>query len=134
MIFGARTKIDRAYVEENLELVAKIRKIERETLVGWESLIMSGIQSRSYGDVIINWAQKQAYIGLGIAISVAAELGIDSCPMEGFNASEFDRILGLKEQHLTATVLLPIGYRANDDPYIQLPKVRLPKNEFLIRI
>lgn len=53
--------------------------------------------------------------------------------MEGFDAAEFDNILGLNERDLTATVILPIGYRAEDDMYIQLAKVRRPANKFFIQ-
>ncbi|SFO00047.1 Nitroreductase [Chitinophaga sp. YR627] len=132
LLFAAETRIDETFVKDNIDLMATTRGVERETLAGWESMIMDGIRLRSHGEVMLNWAQKQAYIGLGVAVSVAAEMGIDSCPMEGFDVKEFDRILHLGEENLTATVLLPVGYRAADDMYVQLPKVRRPEAQFLI--
>ncbi|CAM4367472.1 Nitroreductase [Pedobacter westerhofensis] len=132
LVFAAETKLDTAFVDANIELTAKVRNIGTETLAGWKNMIGDGIKLRSNGDVLVHWAQKQAYIGLGIAISVAAELGLDSCPMEGFDPEEFDQILGLKEKNLTATVILPVGYRSEDDGYIQLAKVRRPADEFFI--
>lgn len=41
------------------------------------------------------WAQKQAYIAMGVLLTVCASMGIDSCPMEGFDPKKYDEILGL---------------------------------------
>jgi nitroreductase/dihydropteridine reductase len=43
----------------------------------------------------VAWAARQAYIALGFAIAAAAEAGIASCPMEGFDPSKAAEILGL---------------------------------------
>ena len=64
----------------------------------------------------------------------AAELGIDACPMEGFSVSQFDEILGLKEKGLTTAVIAAIGFRADDDVYSKLNKVRKPEEEMFIHI
>lgn len=39
------------------------------------------------------WAARQAYIALGNLMSAAAEIGIDSCPIEGFLKAEVTQIL-----------------------------------------
>jgi len=52
--------------------------------------------------------------------------------MEGFNATEFDEILQLPKEGLESVVLCAIGYRAVDDHYSQLKKVRFDKNEVFI--
>jgi nitroreductase len=51
-------------------------------------------------------------------------MGVDACPMEGFEPAKFDAILGLKEQGYSAVVLAAAGYRAADDPFASLAKVR----------
>jgi len=65
------------------------------------------------------WSGQQAFIALDHAMLGAQSLGIYSCPMGGFNASEYKKILELPE-NLNPLVLLPIGYPA-DKPK---PKVR----------
>lgn len=40
-----------------------------------------------------DWAGKQIYIALGNVMSAAAEIGIDSCPIEGFSMTEVTEIL-----------------------------------------
>jgi len=39
------------------------------------------------------WARNQAYIALGNLLTSAALLGIDACPMEGFDRAQYDEIL-----------------------------------------
>ena len=48
-----------------------------------------------------------AYIGLGLAIAQAAELKVDSTPMEGFIGEELDELLELKSKGLKSVLLLP---------------------------
>ncbi len=70
-------------------------------------------------------AAHQAYIALGFALAAAAELGVDSTPMEGFDPDQVDEILGLKEKGLRAKVILPLGYRQEDaDWLLPMPKMR----------
>ena len=39
------------------------------------------------------WAEKQAYIALGIAMIAAVDIGIDTGPMEGFDKGAVNQIL-----------------------------------------
>lgn len=78
------------------------------------------------------WSVKQAYIALGNLMTVCAVEGIDSCPMEGFNASQYDTILGLKDKQLKSVLLLPVGYRAEDDMFADLKKVRKPLRDAVL--
>ena len=70
------------------------------------------------------WSNNQAYIALGNLMTVCAVESIDSCPMEGFSAEDYDRILDLKSKNLKSVLLLPVGYRANDDMFADFKKVR----------
>ncbi|MGB5417551.1 NAD(P)H-dependent oxidoreductase [Algibacter sp.] len=80
------------------------------------------------------WSTNQAYIVLGNLMTVCAIEGIDSCPMEGFLPSKYDEILKLNEKGLKSVLLLPIGYRAEDDFFSTLKKVRKPIEEAVITI
>ncbi|MDR0264172.1 MAG: NAD(P)H-dependent oxidoreductase [Sphingobacterium sp.] len=80
-------------------------------------------------------AAKQAYIAFGLAIAQAAELGIDATPMEGFSNVELDELLGLDKLGLKSAVMLPLGYRMEEQDWLlKLKKFRLPKEEFLIEL
>ncbi|MFV0376104.1 MAG: NAD(P)H-dependent oxidoreductase [Mangrovibacterium sp.] len=76
---------------------------------------------------------RQAYIGFGLAIAMAAELKIDATPMEGFTTSELDMLLGLNEKGLKSVTMLPIGYRDSEGDWLApMKKVRNPKEEFVL--
>jgi len=74
---------------------------------------------------IAEWSARQAYIALGNMMTAAALMGIDSCPIEGF---EKDRTVAVLEEHFgidpkihTPAVMVAFGYRA-DGP--MFPKTR----------
>lgn len=80
------------------------------------------------------WSLNQAYIVLGNLMTVCAVEGIDSCPMEGFLPEKYDDVLGLKEKGLKSVLLLPVGYRAENDMFSAFEKVRMSINESVIEI
>ncbi|TSD64721.1 NAD(P)H-dependent oxidoreductase [Inquilinus sp. KBS0705] len=133
IVFAAETNMNEDFASKYINLVAETRNTSAQNLEGYKTMVMGAINNRTPEQLLI-WAQKQAYIALGVLITASADLDIDSCPMEGFDASKFDEILGLKEKGLTATVMATIGYRAEDDTYAQLAKVRRPAAELFIRI
>ena len=82
-----------------------------------------------------NWSSKQAYIALGSAMIAAAELKIDSTPMEGFNKEELDKALGLPEKNLKSVVLLALGYRdEQNDWLIKMKKVRRKESDLFVQL
>jgi nitroreductase len=63
-------------------------------------------------------------------IETAALLGVDTGPMEGFDATAVDEILGLAGAHLHATSMLALGYRGDDSAALR-PKVRRAHDEVI---
>lgn len=82
---------------------------------------------------LLKWNQKQAYIAMGFLLMTCAMLGIDACPMEGFDPKKYNEILGLDALGLTATLVVPVGYRSAEDAYAQLAKVRFSKEKVLLQ-
>ena len=77
----------------------------------------------------------QAYISFGIAIAAAAELRVDTTPMEGFDNAALDELLNLKEKGLRSVTLLPLGFRdPENDWLVNLKKVRTPREKFFTYI
>lgn len=72
------------------------------------------------------WAAKQAYIALGFGLAAAAELQIDSCPLEGFVPRAFKHTLKL-QGNMYPVVALALGYRKEDASLH--PKFRFPKED-----
>ncbi|WP_303315272.1 NAD(P)H-dependent oxidoreductase [Flavivirga abyssicola] len=80
------------------------------------------------------WSKNQAYIALGNLMTVCAIEGIDSCPMEGFLPDAFDDVLKLDNMKLKSVLLLPVGYRAEDDMFSEFEKVRKSIDDAIIEL
>jgi len=59
-----------------------------------------------------------------LQIGSLAMTKVSSSPMEGFVPSKYDEILNLKALGLKSALLLPVGYRAEDDMFSGFLKVR----------
>lgn len=75
-----------------------------------------------------HWMEKQVYIALGALLLGASVMGIDACPIEGFNSSVLNEELGLRAQGLNASVIVALGYHAQSDINQTLPKSRLSQD------
>lgn len=73
-----------------------------------------------------DWSSKQSYIPLGNMMTTAALLGIDSCPIEGFNREKVEEILqneGIVDTNkFGVSVMVAFGYRADNQEIF--PKTR----------
>lgn len=115
-------------VDGYLKLRADINNLKLEDSKDYGDMMKSLMAALTPEQMEI-WTSKQTYIALGTLLAAAAELKIDSCPMEGFDKVEFNKILGLKERGLSASVIGAIGYRSQEDPYANFKKVRKPLAE-----
>ena len=78
---------------------------------------------------------RETYIALGLALAQAAELKVDSTPVEGFDNKVVDEILELEKQGLKSVSLMYVGYAdAPKDWIAPMKKVRTPKEEFIIEL
>ena len=81
---------------------------------------------------LFDWCSKQTYIALANMMTGAAMVGIDSCPIEGFNYEEMNRILSeaslFDPQEWGVSVAVTFGYRTKDIAQ----KARLPQDEVVI--
>ncbi len=109
-------------VDELVERTAKTQGKTTEELKGFSDMVHGAVEKLGE-EGAKNWYKAQSYIPLGIMIEAAALLGIDSGPMEGFDADKVDELLGLKEKNLHASTMLALGFRGDDD-YAKLPKTR----------
>ena len=109
LIFAATKNVTAQQVEEYMQLIAKTRGIEVESLNGFRDMF-GGVVSGSE-DANFVWTAHQAYIAFGIGVVAAAMENVDATPMEGFNAAAMDKVLGLAEQNLSAVNIITLGYR-----------------------
>ncbi|CZE45726.1 NAD(P)H-dependent oxidoreductase [Campylobacter geochelonis] len=76
---------------------------------------------------IFAWSKAQCFLCAQNMMSMAAVLGIDTCPIEGYVESELNKALELDTSKKRVAMLLPFGYRVNEPK----PKVRRNLDEFL---
>ncbi|KOY50516.1 NAD(P)H-dependent oxidoreductase [Polaribacter dokdonensis] len=110
-------------VEAYFDLVQKIRNTPIEIIKPFKEFLTAEIDKKSQEE-LLSWNKNQAYLALGNLLTVCALEKIDACPMEGFIPEKYDEVLGLSEKNLTSTLVLPVGFRANDDYMKDLKKVR----------
>jgi nitroreductase len=71
-------------------------------------------QTLSSDENIYAWTAKQSYIALGNMMTAAAIKGIDSCPIEGFEKENLEKVLELDTSKFQVACVLPFGYRINE--------------------
>ncbi|KAB7529527.1 NAD(P)H-dependent oxidoreductase [Flagellimonas olearia] len=133
IVFAHATDFGEELVDDFITNLSDTRNIPLDGLNGYAEMMKSNLVGLPT-DVKASWAGKQVYIALGNALQAAAELKIDTCPMEGFQAEEYNKILGLTEKDLNAAVVLAVGYRSEEDQTQNLPKVRKSKEELFTHI
>jgi nitroreductase len=130
-VFAAWDTYTADRINKMFDLTNTIRGFKNE---GWENYRQMLLKSYPQKDAQENFnhAAKQAYIAFSQAIAAAAFEGVDSTPLEGFDADALDKILGLREKGLRSCVMLPIGYRdENNDWLVSLKKVRKSKEDLV---
>ena len=133
IVFANQTTFGEELVNNYLNNVSETRDIPAEGLKDYGSFMKSKLMDLPNETKKV-WTAKQVYIALGNLMQAAAELKIDTCPMEGFEVEKYDEILGLTEKGLTTSVVLPIGYRSEEDQTQHLAKVRKSKEELFTHI
>jgi len=133
VIFARKSEITIQSVTDYVKLIASTRGVPVESLKYLHEM-MNGFVAGSTSEKLADWAAKQTYIALGNLMTAAALLKIDNCPMEGISTPDVDRILNLPAQGCHSVVACALGYRAQDDKYAGLKKVRFPEEELFINI
>lgn len=128
VVLAIKKNLNAEDVDRYVELMAAVRQVPLDSLQGMAGMIKGFLDNPPLPISLDEWATRQVYIALGQLMTAAALLGIDTCPMEGFNPAKYNEILGLEELGYAAVVLCPVGYRAEDDKYATLPKVRYPND------
>ncbi len=120
-------------VEAYFDKVKKVRGTSEEILQPYKKMMLDSFENQEE-DKTTEWSKQQAYIALGNLMTVCAFEEIDSCPMEGFVPDGYDELLGLNEKGLSSVLVLPVGYRADDDMFADFKKVRKDLTESIIEI
>jgi nitroreductase len=121
VIILARTdaRYDSEYVLDLQKNVKKVPSDVLETLMPrYEDFQENDFHLFESKRALFDWASKQSYIALGNMMTSAAQIGIDSCPIEGFNYDQVHEILKeeglLEDGKLDISVMAAFGYRIHE--------------------
>ena len=120
-------------VKKYFSLVQEIRNTPAEINQPFKEFLTAEIEKKTQEELFL-WNKNQAYIALGNLLTICALEKIDSCPMEGFIPEKYNEVLKLDTHNLTATLVLPVGFRAEDDYMKDLKKVRKNIKDVVIEI
>jgi len=133
VVFCAKTAIDETHLNKLLEQEnADGRFANQQAMAGQHKgrSYFVNMHRFDYKDAQ-HWMEKQVYLNVGNFLLGVSALGIDAVPIEGFDARILDEEFGLREKGFTSLVIVPIGYRSEEDFNAALPKSRLEFSEIL---
>jgi nitroreductase len=134
VVFAVRKNLDSAHVDRHVERMVEVRGGTVEALAKFRAMAVRNLDEARNEGRLDTWQTHQIYIALGQFMTAAAMLGVDACPMEGFEPPKFDAILGLPEQGLASVVCCAAGYRSADDRFAAMKKVRFKPEDVIVRL
>ncbi len=134
VVFAIKKDLSAEDVERFIRRVAQVREVSSESLSRYRRMMSDFVAQAGKGFDINAWSACQLYIALGVFMTAAAMLGIDTCPMEGIEPDAYDRILGLGPQGYHTLASAAAGYRAEEDKSARLAKVRYEAGEVITRV
>jgi nitroreductase len=131
VVFTIKKNLTAADVDRFVERTAQVRSVSVESMAGYRNMMVSDVVNGARSFNVNEWATRQAYIALGNFMTSAALVGVDTCPMEGIEPVNYDKALNLAPAGYATVVACAAGYRAEDDKYAELAKVRFAKSEMV---
>lgn len=123
VVFCNYSVVTEKHIDEYFVLKSQVEQIDISHFKGYSDFIKADVRNKSEIEKQ-RWTSNQTYLALGNLLNACAELKIDACPMEGFDAEKYNEILNLEKQGLNASVIATIGYRSDDDVSQNAKKVR----------
>ncbi len=133
VVFCARTEMAERDVQRLIDATVAARGLPAAALDAYKGMMLKDVVHGPRSKTAHEWAARQCYIALGQFMLACAQLGVDACPMEGFDPAQYDQILGLGGSGYRSVVACPAGYRAAGDKYAVMAKVRYPSAEVIER-
>lgn len=133
ILFKTNKSIDYEYVEHYLNEMRNVRNATDEYIENYRKKIQRVVDTPEINR--FSWMIHQTYIALGFACMAAAQLGIDTTPIEGFNPDALNKYLNLNTEKEEITLLLTLGYRnEEEDSLSKKTKIRKPMDIFVEKI
>ena len=105
-------KVDSSYIDK---MIARRADKDPEAIAARQKFFLLS-NFKNDDELTFQWSHEQCMIAATNMMNAAASLGIDSCPMEGFDRHALNEILGLDESEKRVAIVVPFGYRLNPQP------------------
>lgn len=127
-VFANYVDVESIHIDDYIKNIATTRNLNVEDLKPFSDLMKTNLINLPQ-ELKNTWTSKQTYLAMGNLLNAAAELKIDATPMEGFDPAKYNEILGLEKLGLNASLVVPVGYRHEEDYAQHLIKVRKSKED-----
>lgn len=132
VVFATVKDLSVDHIDRFVARTAEVRGTTVDALAGFRKMLVGTMINPPFD--VNEWAARQCYIAIGFFMATAAMLGIDVCPIEGFESPKYDDILDLGTQGYSSCVVAAVGYRSSTDKYATMPKVRYKPEDIVKRI
>jgi len=133
VVFCRKIEVSPADVQKYIDRIVEVRKAPAAALEDYRKMMVGSVSNPASlpGGDMVTWTRSQTYIALGQFLASAAVLGVDACPMEGFDPKAYDEILGLSKEGFLPVVLATAGYRSSEDGFAAMAKVRFSDTDVI---
>jgi nitroreductase len=103
-------------------IMENVQQLPPEVVQGkgkvYDTFLKSDFRLEENERAMFEWGCRQTYIPLGNMMIAAAQIGIDSCPIEGFDKNKIEHILSeegiMDAGHFGISCMVALGYRLNE--------------------
>ena len=127
-VFCNSTKIIGDDIDTYIKNKSSIQNKPISEISGYGDFLKTTLLKKEHKKVSI-WTANQVYIALSHLMTFCPSIGIDSCPVEGFDSYKYNEILNLNNRNLNSTVVAAVGYRSNKDSSQYEKKIRKSNDE-----
>lgn len=127
-VFCNSTKIIGDDIDNYIKNKSSIQNKPISEISGYGDFLKTTLLKKEHKKVSI-WTANQVYIALSHLMTFCPSIGIDTCPVEGFDSYKYNEILNLNNRNLNSTVVAAVGYRSNKDSSQYEKKIRKSNDE-----
>ena len=127
-VFCNSTKIVEDDIDNYIKNKAAVQNKTINEISGYGDFLKDTLLKKE-DKMISTWTANQVYIALSHLLTFCPSLGIDSCPIEGFESHKYNDILKLNNRNLNPKVVAAVGYRSNEDLSQYEKKIRKSNDE-----
>ena len=134
VVFAIKKGLTVADVDRYAERILEVRGLHPPAIAGYRKMMTDFVARAPEVFDVDDWSARQVYLAVGQFMLAAAVVGVDTCPMEGIVPTQYDEILGLEKTGHATVCACSAGYRAADDRFATIPKVRYPDDDVVTHV